>query len=157
MGLHQILNSQHGPAQIENSWNGPAQIGNFWNGLAQFKNSRLAHFGNSFFWPAYFRNSRFGLAHFRNFRFSVGQFKTLMRKCLFGTFPTPMRQFLASVPSLLTWHVYSAKKISLRRSFLREIGAQTFYTCSTNKNPSKHKLSGHMCYCISWNLHAPIV
>ena len=69
-------------------------------------------------------------------------------------FSTPMCQFLASNSSLLRWHAYSAKKIGLKRSFLPEIGAWTFYyplygvatAYSTNENPSTDKLSRAINY-----------
>ena len=111
-----------------------------WFGLAHFENSRfgLAHFGNSQFGLAHFRNSQYGLAHFRNSwfglahfgnsRFGAGPFKkTFEKMSFFGMFSTPMSNFLASNSYSIRWHGYSAKRIGPKRSFLREIGAQTFY------------------------------
>ena len=136
MGQHQIKSSRNGPVQIGNTRNGPVQIGNSRNGPAQNGNARngpaqirnswngpalksligLAHFGNSQFGLAHFRNSLFGLAHFRN---SGSGF--------FGMFSTPMSNFSASYSYSIRWHGYSAKIIGPKRSFLRKIGAQTFY------------------------------
>ena len=101
-----------------------------WIGLAHFGNSRfgLAHFRNSQFGLAHFRNSWFGLAHFGNSRFGAGPFKkTFEKMSFFGMFSTPMSNFSASNSYSIRWHGYSAKRIGPKRSFLREIGAQTFY------------------------------
>ena len=72
----------------------------------------------------------------------------------FGMFFTSMNQFLASNSSSISWHVYSAKKIGQKRSFLHEIRAQTFYytlygvatAYSTNENPSTDKLNRAINY-----------
>ena len=138
MGQHQIENSRNGPAQIGNSRNGPAHTGNSWNGPAQIGNSqnwqtqfrilRLAHFGYSCNGLAHFRNSWFGLAHFGNSRFGAGPFKkTFEKMSFFCMFSTPMSNFLTSNSYSIRWHEYSAKIIGPKHSFLREIGAPTFY------------------------------
>ena len=55
-------------------------------------------------------------------------YENFLENCVFfGMFWTSMNQFLASNSHLFRWHVYSAKRIGPKRSFLREIGAQTFY------------------------------
>ena len=51
-------------------------------------------------------------------------FRKLFRKLRFlGMFSTSMNQFLASNSSSISRHVYSAKKIAQKRSFLREVRA----------------------------------
>ena len=138
MGQHQIKNSRNwparignsrnGPAQIGNSCNGPAQIRNSWNGPAQNRNSRNGPALKSWIGLAHFGNSRFGLAHSGNSQFGAGPSKkTFGKMTFFGRFSTPMSNFSASNSYSISWHGYSAKKIGPKRSFLREIRAQTFY------------------------------
>ena len=51
-------------------------------------------------------------------------FRKLFRKLRFlGMFSTSRNQFLASSSSSISEHVYSAKKIAQKRSFLREVRA----------------------------------
>ena len=51
----------------------------------------------------------------------------LKKNFVFGYFSTYKNQLLASNSSSISLHVYSAKRIGQKRSFLREIRAQTFY------------------------------
>ena len=88
----------------------------------------VTHFRNSWFELAHFGISWIVVAHFRNSLFEAGPFKKLFSKLrFFGMFFTSMNQFLASNSHLFRWHVYSAKKIGQKCTFLHEIRAQTFY------------------------------
>ena len=136
-----------GQSIIGNSWYWPTQIGNSRKGLVQFKNSRLANFGISCFGLAHFRNSRFGwpisgiphlgrlvsgipdlvLAHQKIF------WKNVIFWHVFHSYESLFGFLLYSI----RWQGYSAKR---KRSFLREIGAQTLKPPHTKSPPPTQQM-----------------
>ena len=118
------LNSRNEPAQFRNSWNVLPDL--------SWQISGNLNCGNTFqeflIWAGPFRDFMNCGGTFQEFLIWGWPFQKLFSKPrFFGMFFTSMNQFLASNSHLFRWHVYSAKKIGQKRSFLREIRAQTFY------------------------------
>ena len=105
-------------------------------------------------WAAHFRNSLFVAANFGNSWFVVDPFKKVFRKSRFLAYLSLLWVVFWLLTLLQSCDMYILQKKWSKRSFLREIRAQTFYTplygvataYSTNENPSTHKLSRAINY-----------